>query len=355
MNRLVDKIPLLCLCIIILTQWDTALMPVVALTLFTALSALCQSFPNSKLSLITLLTAIVLCYFSPTFSCMLPLLCYDLLHEKKHIMILSVLPPLLMYSEEFQVIQLCLIVFGIMISIYLCMNTTKIIKLESDLIQIRDTSEEVNLLLQDKNKRLCENQDYEISLATMKERNRIAREIHDNVGHLLTRSILQVGALQILNKDEDQKENLENLKATLSGAMTTIRNSVHDLHDDSIDLKLLIKDAIKPLQDKYHVSSDLDFSDKIPQNVKLCLLGIVKECVSNVIKHSNANKVDLVIREHPAFYQLLFLDNGKEKTTVSDSGIGLSNMQERAASVGGIISFTPSDSGFKVFLSIPKE
>lgn len=46
------------------------------------------------------------------------------------------------------------------------------------------------------------NQDYEIYLATLKERNRIAREIHDNVGHMLTRSILQLGALSVINKDE---------------------------------------------------------------------------------------------------------------------------------------------------------
>ena len=48
------------------------------------------------------------------------------------------------------------------------------------------------------------NQDYEIYLATLKERNRIAREIHDNVGHMLTRSILQLGALSVINKDETE-------------------------------------------------------------------------------------------------------------------------------------------------------
>ena len=47
-----------------------------------------------------------------------------------------------------------------------------------------------------------QNQDYEIHLATLKERNRIAREIHDNVGHLLSRSLLQTGALQVMNHDK---------------------------------------------------------------------------------------------------------------------------------------------------------
>ena len=59
------------------------------------------------------------------------------------------------------------------------------------------------------------NQDYEIYLATLKERNRIAREIHDNVGHMLTRSILQLGALSVINKDETVGEAINDLSGTL--------------------------------------------------------------------------------------------------------------------------------------------
>ena len=50
-----------------------------------------------------------------------------------------------------------------------------------------------------------EKQDTEIYLATLKERNRIAREIHDNVGHMLSRSILMVGALKTVNQAENLK------------------------------------------------------------------------------------------------------------------------------------------------------
>lgn len=60
--------------------------------------------------------------------------------------------------------------------------------LEQRLMKLRDDSTEKNLLLEEKNRMLAEKQDYEIYAATLKERNRIAREIHDNVGHLLSRS-----------------------------------------------------------------------------------------------------------------------------------------------------------------------
>ena len=51
-------------------------------------------------------------------------------------------------------------------------------------MKLRDDSTEKNLLLEEKNHMLVEKQNYEIYTATLKERNRIAREIHDNVGHL---------------------------------------------------------------------------------------------------------------------------------------------------------------------------
>lgn len=110
-------------------------------------------------------------------------------------------------------------------------------KLTKMLINTRDNSKELTTQLVEKNKAMQRNQDYEIYLATLKERNRIAREIHDNVGHMLTRSILQLGALSVINKDKTVGEAINDLSGTLNTAMTSIRSSVHDLHDDSIALK----------------------------------------------------------------------------------------------------------------------
>ena len=100
--------------------------------------------------------------------------------------------------------------------------------------------------LVEKNKAM-QKSDYEIYLATLKERNRIARK-YDNVGHMLTRSILQLGALSVINKDESVGEAINDLSGTLNTAMTSIRSSVHDLHDDSIALKPAVEDCIRPLK-----------------------------------------------------------------------------------------------------------
>ena len=210
-----------------------------------------------------------------------------------------------------------------------------------------------NQQLAQQNLLLAEAQDNEIHLATLKERNRIAREIHDNVGHMLTRSLLQSGALIVINKDEQLREPLESLRDTLDSAMTSIRESVHDLHDDSIDLKKVVEDSLRSVEDRFTVKFDCDVSEHLSGNIKLCIIGVIKEGLSNAVKHSNGDSIELIVREHPAFCQLVMEDNGS-CSEIKESGIGLKNMRDRAAALGGRISFTPSPEGFRIFMSIPK-
>lgn len=91
-------------------------------------------------------------------------------------------------------------------------------------------------------------QDYEIHLATLQERNRIAREIHDNVGHMLSRAILQMGALQTIHREEPLHGQLMQINDTLGEAMNSIRESVHDLHNESLDLKQALFDICKEFE-----------------------------------------------------------------------------------------------------------
>lgn len=115
-------------------------------------------------------------------------------------------------------------------------RTMRLIYLEKKYRSLRDTYQELLLSLEAKNRDLLEKQDYEIKLATLNERNRIARDIHDNIGHVLSSTLLQVGALLAVNPDGPMRESLLALKQTLSSGMDSIRQSIHDLHDTSIDL-----------------------------------------------------------------------------------------------------------------------
>lgn len=262
---------------------------------------------------------------------------------------------------------LCLLgIFGFVLSFFLWLYAGKYQTLYQDFHQIRDDSEEHALLLSEKNKALLEKQDYEIYAATLRERNRIAREIHDNVGHVLSRSILMTAACKTINKNDALDPLLGNLEESLNGAMNSIRSSVHDLHDDAVDLEDAIKGLVKDFT-FCPVNLTYDMSRQIPREVKYSLISITKEGLSNVMRHSNADSVDILLREHPALYQLCIEDNGTPENGIPDiqtgsdsnkakntsGGMGLSNIRDRAKALGGTVQIT-QENGFRIFVTIPK-
>ena len=106
-------------------------------------------------------------------------------------------------------------------------QTREYILIEERYRRTRDDGVEKNLLLREKNQSILKNQDYEIYTATLRERNRIAREIHDNVGHMLSRAILMVGAMKAVHGEGDLKGPLGQLNETLNAAMTiTTKRSI---------------------------------------------------------------------------------------------------------------------------------
>lgn len=298
-----------------------------------------------------------------------PLLLYQTLSAELFPLAVAELPLwgfLVFQINRFPAVLCLLGIFGFILSFFLWLYAGKYQTLYQDFHQIRDDSEEHALLLSEKNKALLEKQDYEIYAATLRERNRIAREIHDNVGHVLSRSILMTAACKTINKNDALDPLLGNLEESLNGAMNSIRSSVHDLHDDAVDLEDAIKGLVKDFT-FCPVKLTYDMSRQIPREVKYSLISITKEGLSNVMRHSNADSVNILLREHPALYQLCIEDNGtpgngipdiqteadinKEKNT--SGGMGLSNIRDRAKALGGTVQIT-QENGFRIFVTIPK-
>ena len=224
-------------------------------------------------------------------------------------------------------------------------------KVRGEYVTLRDSTKEFSLQLERKNKELMEKQDYEIHLATLGERNRIARDIHDSVGHLLSNSILQTGALIATCADDGLRERLATLNKTLVTGMETVRSSIHDLYDESVDLYAEIKTLCDGF-DFCAVTLEYDMDSNPDKNVKYTLIAVVKEALSNIIRHSDASLVAVAVREHPALYQLVVRDNGSKKSDTGE-GLGLNNIAQRVESLGGL-SNIGYDNGFTVFVSIPK-
>ena len=256
------------------------------------------------------------------------------------------------FREYYGLEKEMLIVAGLAAAVLLYGRTRRLNELEQEYKRARDDSRELTLMLEKKNQDLLEKQDTEVYLATLKERNRIAREIHDNVGHMLTRSILQVGAIQTINKEPILTNPLSDLRATLDTAMNSIRSSVHDLHDESIDTKAAIQDMLNDITG-FHTSFEYDMGNIVPKDIKYCLISIAKEAITNAVKHSNGDQLSILIREHPGFYQLMIRDNGTGIHLTTSPGIGLTNIQERVQSLSGTLQIS-TESGFRLFVSIPK-
>ena len=282
---------------------------------------------------------------------------YKYLGDRKYLVILSIFAVVPTIYSGIVVPDASALIWALMLflAFYMAWKSHVLKKQNEEMKHIRDDAAEHNAMLAEKNKYLTTNQEKEIHIATLSERNRIAREIHDNVGHLLSRSILQLGAIMAIHKNEPVSGQLEPLKETLDNAMNNIRESVHDLHKESFDIKDAAKRLLEECKD-YETSLDCDISMDADKEIKYAFLTILKEALTNVQKHSDATKVKVVLTELEEYYQMMVEDNGTGRVNVYNpaGGIGLRNMEERVRALGGIITFS-GEQGFRIFISVPKK
>ena len=301
-----------------------------------------------------------ICLALPQFCIFLPLIVYESGRKKINIL----LPIHLLIgigccnvdsSNIYEISDIIKIILFIIVAFILGIRSTRIEVMDKKIHNLQDKESYLRQDSRQRHEELVRKQNYEIHTATLTERNRIAREIHDHVGHMISRAILQLGAIMAINKDEKMKEPLGALKDSLDTAMNNIRESVHDIKDEALDLEHMIRDTFNDFE-KLSIDLDCDMSKYISKDLKYCFVAIVKEALTNTVKHSNATNVKIVLREHPALYQLLIEDNGETsgQKTLDKTGIGLDNMRERVSAFKGNILFS-RDNGFKIFISIPKE
>jgi signal transduction histidine kinase len=360
-----DKI-LLFLCCFALYMLEVtseyAIVPIILAVLFSCLSTYLD---DRRLKLGFFLIYIACCQLIPDCFVFLPLIIYDIaLYDYQVLSFLALFPLFLNFHHY----SLDIVIFSFVFFILawtIKYKTISSARLQAEFNELRDTSKELSLLQEQKNQSILENQDYEVNVATLNERNRISKDIHDNIGHLLSRSLLQIGALLTISKEEVTREGLTALKESISGGMDSIRSSIHNMHDESIDLYTNIDTLVKDFT-FCSISFEYDMKSNPEIKLKYSFIAIIKEALANIIKHSNAAKVQVCVREHPAMYQLIILDNGtmdeQKQLKLSKlienqlyyDGIGIQNITDRVKSLHGNINIS-LDKGFKIFITIPKE
>lgn len=309
----------------------------------------------------------LLCCFLPAMTFFLPLIAHDMLGSWEETQaqesvaprfswqffnLVGIVPVLLLFQvmEGSVAVSICIL---IPVALLLRIRRNELSALSVAHRRLRDTNREAQDRLRQRNQELMDRQDSDLHAATLTERNRIAREIHDSVGHLLSSALLQLGALLVQARGTRSEEGLGTLRETLTEAMNSIRASVHDLRDESVDLQA----QLRLLTENFHfcpMRLDNGWSGDPGMKVKSAVIAICREALANIMRHSNATQGSILMREHPAFRQLIISDNGIVRKLPAGEGMGLANMEERVHALGGQFRISTTN-GFEVFISIPKE
>jgi signal transduction histidine kinase len=182
-------------------------------------------------------------------------------------------------------------------------------------------------------------------LAAVEERTRIARELHDTLAHTLTAIIVTLEAGKKLVTREPQKA-LDELKKSQEQArkgLEEVRLTVKSLRSDPVET-LGFPDALKGLIRDYEGSGvsillNIEEGIELPENVELVIYRIAQESITNGIRHGQASTIKINLQQLERKLLLEIEDNGKGSTELQE-GYGLQGIRERAATIGGAVSFT---------------
>jgi two-component system, NarL family, sensor histidine kinase DesK len=189
------------------------------------------------------------------------------------------------------------------------------------------------------------------TLAVAEERARMARDLHDVLGHSLTTITVKAGlARRILESSADgdraisELRDVEQLSRT---ALTEVRSTVSGYRTASLPAELV---GARVALQAAEITADLPHAvDNVPADLQEPFAYVLREGVTNVIRHSNARRCEVRLGES----WIEVRDDGTS-AVASDSGHGLSGLAERIAKVGGSLSAGPAPSGgFVVRATVP--
>nr|WP_242035758.1 sensor histidine kinase [Leptolyngbya sp. FACHB-8] len=181
------------------------------------------------------------------------------------------------------------------------------------------------------------------NLAMSQERNRIAREIHDSLGHSLTALNLQLEtALKLWPRQPEKAQQfLKEAKQLGSTALQDVRQSVAAMRTDPLQRQSL-EEAIATLARDFEKNTgiaptySIHLSQNLPSDLRTSLYRIIQEALTNIVKHAHASEVTIQLHNLPTGLTLRIIDDGRGFDPQQNStGFGLQGMRERASTLGG--------------------
>lgn len=200
----------------------------------------------------------------------------------------------------------------------------------------------------------------ELEIATQtKERNRLAREIHDTLGHALTGIITGIDAcMMLLDIDPSAaKKQLSVIADVARQGMKDVRRSINALRPDALE-KTKLKDAIGQMIEEMEKTSGVQIMfdcetqlNGFPQDEEDAIYRIVQESMTNSVRHGKAANIWITISREYNLLTIRIRDDGCGCKEIQ-KGFGLHHMQERLQLLGGQLSYSGED-GFMIEAQIP--
>jgi signal transduction histidine kinase len=227
--------------------------------------------------------------------------------------------------------------------------------------EARERTEQLMVDLENANAQLATYATQVEELAMTQERNRLAREIHDNLGHTLTIVNVQIEAARIVMDTQPERalDALDKAQESARMGLTQVRESVSSLRESPVSNRPLDQ-AIAPLvQEAQSAGIVTDFKvvgepRTLENKVALALYRAAQEGLTNVYKHARASRVDVLLDYQPNQVRLEVKDNGVGATETT-GGFGLLGIRERMRLLGGNVEIrTGAGKGFWLISSVPE-
>lgn len=198
--------------------------------------------------------------------------------------------------------------------------------------------------------------------ATLQERSRIAREIHDSVGHCLTAQSIQLEnvALQLPRDLARAEQHLQASRRLGREALQNVRQSVASLRAHPFQGQSLPQALEKLLQDferhtQVCVERTIELPQPLPNEIAIVLYRVIQEALTNVTKHSQASHLHLGLRQRAGAIALQLSDNGQGfDPSHNTTGFGLQSMAERVGAIAGDFSLSSAPGqGCQLQVTVP--
>lgn len=203
-----------------------------------------------------------------------------------------------------------------------------------------------------------------------KERQRIARDLHDsslqNLTHLVHK--VELTSLYIDRDPVKAKLELATIEAGLRKVIDDIRNRIYDLRPmtfDDLGLRQTLLNLFSLINQDGHfeIAADIDdidesLSDEEREISLIMIYRMIQECVYNAIEHSEGNRIEILLKEKKNVFQIKICDNGigfdLKKAKKKDRHFGLRVVKERVFLLNGRIEID-TQKGTSIFIEIPKK